>query len=74
MFKQWIKEGAKENPTDFFEMPKKETVSLVPIHGNNKDSYLINWLNGSIHLPNLRLWLPKNLVRWLPHYQLNIPW
>ena len=40
MFKQWIKEGAKENPSDSFEMPKKETVSLVPIHGNNKESLL----------------------------------
>ena len=40
MLKQWIKEGAKENPSDSFEMPKKETVSLVPIHGNNKESLL----------------------------------
>ena len=40
MFKQWIKEGAKENPSDSFEMPKKETVSLVPIHGKSKESLL----------------------------------
>ena len=39
MFKQWIKEGAKENPSDSFEMPKK-TVSLVPIHGKSKESLL----------------------------------
>ena len=31
MFKQWIEEGAKENPSDTFVKPQKENVSLAPV-------------------------------------------
>lgn len=38
MFKQWITEGAKENPTDTFAKPKEENVAMAPIDGNNEES------------------------------------
>lgn len=38
MFKQWIEEGAKENPTDTFAKPKEEKVALAPIDGNSEES------------------------------------
>ena len=40
MLKQWIEEGAKENPSDTFKKPVKETVSLAPIESDAKLSLI----------------------------------
>jgi hypothetical protein len=40
MLKQWIEEGAKENPSDIFEKPVREAVSLAPIKSDEKLSLI----------------------------------
>ena len=51
MFKQWIEEGAKENPSDTFVKPQKENVSLAPVISDEKLS-LIDQLGKRLKPPS----------------------
>ena len=51
MFKQWIEEGAKENPSDTFVKPQKENVSLAPVVSDEKLS-LIDQLGKRLKPPS----------------------
>ena len=51
MLKQWIEEGAKENPSDTFEKPKVENVDLQPVAGDKKES-IIDLLSKRLNSPS----------------------
>ena len=51
MLKQWIEEGAKENPSDTFEKPKVENVVLQPATGDKKES-IIDLLSKRLNSPS----------------------
>ena len=51
MLKQWIEEGAKENPSDTFEKPKVENVVLQPAAGDKKES-IIDLLSKRLNSPS----------------------
>ena len=51
MLKQWIEEGAKENPSDTFEKPKVENVVLQPTTGDKKES-IIDLLSKRLNSPS----------------------
>ena len=51
MLKQWIEEGAKENPSDTFEKPKVENIVLQPATGDKKES-IIDLLSKRLNSPS----------------------
>jgi hypothetical protein len=51
MFKQWITEGAKENPTDTFAKPKEDDADIVKDGANGKES-LVDTLAKRLKAPS----------------------
>jgi hypothetical protein len=48
LFKKWIDEGAKENPSDFFERPKEEKVAVSLTSSADKKIALVDLLDKQV--------------------------
>jgi hypothetical protein len=52
MFKQWIIEGAKENPTDTFEQPKEELTVSLEANSDQKEISIVDQLAKRLKAPS----------------------
>jgi hypothetical protein len=52
MFKQWIIEGAKENPTDTFEQPKEELTVSLEANNDPKEISIVDQLARRLKAPS----------------------